>query len=232
MTTVSGEAVLRLLLLTDSALPVGSFSHSYGLETYVAAGVRTAARVRELLEVVLTEGLARADGPALVLAHRAATAGDLAALLELDELAGALRAPREWREAGAQVGKRLLGIGADLWPGSGALQAYVRAVAAGQAGGHHPVAAGVVYEAAGLSAEAAAISFLYAAIQGLVSAAVRLVPLGQSEGQRLLARLQPLVAAAAHRCLDACPADLGSFHPALEVRGMQHERLYTRLFMS
>lgn len=228
----SPELLLRLFLLTDSALPVGSFSHSYGLETYIAGGMRTAAQVEQLLETLLTEGLGRADAPLLVLAHRAAAAGDLTALLELDELAGALRVPREWREAGAQVGKRLLRLGGDLWPSATPLDAYAAAVADGRATGQHPVTAGVVYQAAALAELSAVTSFLYGAVQGLVSAAVRLVPLGQSEGQRLLARLHPRVAGVAAACLEARREELGGFMPALEIRGMQHERLYTRLFIS
>lgn len=227
------EVWLRLALLTDSALPVGAFSHSYGLETYVAHGlVRGPEQVAALLLAVLEQGLARVDGPAVALAHRAAAARDVARLSYLDELTGALRLPREWREAGMQVGRRLLTLGSGLWPHDPALAGYARAVAAGEASGHHPVAAGAVYHEAGVPAEAAVLSYLYAAVQGLVSAAVRLVPLGQTQGQRLLVELMPHVVAAARQALATREEELGGFLPALEVRGMQHERLYTRLFVS
>lgn len=230
MGTTIPDLLPRLFLLTDSALPVGSFAQSYGLETYIADGIRD---VEGLLSTYLEEALGRSDGPAMVLSYRAAARGDLTGLLELDELVGALRVPREWREAGAQVGRRLLRLGGDLWPGGPALSAYAASVAEGRAAGQHPVAAGVLYQAAALPVEWAAVSFLYSGLQGLVSAAVRLVPLGQTEGQRLLEKFRPRLAAAAERCLFVTsPDEFGAFLPGFEIRGMRHEKLYTRLFIS
>lgn len=229
MSTMNEVALLRVLQLADSALPVGSFAHSLGLETYAAAGLlQDRAVLRESLRAYLREGIAAVDGPLMVAAFRMR---ELAPLLDLDQLAGAVKAAREWREASRQVGQRLLELGAALWP-SPLLERFAAAVAGGLAEGHQAVAAGLVYQAAGLDEETAALVFGYTGLQALVSAAVRLVPLGQREGQRLLADLHGLVreaaAAARQRTLD----EIGGFSPALEIRGMQHERLYTRLFIS
>lgn len=224
-----------LFLLTDSALPIGAFSHSFGLETLIAGGVRDIQKVREILTTYLEEGLGRCDCPAAALAYRAAAAGDLDELLGLDELVNALRLPREWREAGAQMGRRLLFLATDLWGGtpSPVLTAFSEAVALGQATGQHPVAAGVVFHATGLPLDWVLCSFLYSALQGLVLAAVRLVPLGQTEGQRLLLSLHPRISLLMQKALAVKNAgDLCSFQPGLEIAGMQHECLYTRLFIS
>jgi urease accessory protein len=229
---LSQTALWRLLILSDSALPTGSFCHSYGLEAWLAGGVAHGVEeLRALLVALVREGLGGGEGPAFVLAYRAARAGRLQEALGLDQEALAMRLPAEWRRASVATGRRVLAIGTCLWP-SPFLLAYGQAVERGQASGTQPVAAAVVYQAAGIPLQPALLSYLYSAVQGLVSAAVRLVPLGQTLGLKLSALLAPEVEGAARRALATRREEMGSFLPELEIMGMQHERLPMRLFVS
>lgn len=230
---ITEAALLRLLLLSDSALPTGSFCHSHGLETYLAANAHPdVIRIRTVLAALARQGLARSEGLAFVLAYRAARGGRLQEALELDREALAMLLPAEWRQATVATGRRLLAMGAELWP-CPSLQAYLQAVERGDSPGTRPVAAAWVHQAAGIPLRPALLSYLYSAVQGLVSAVVRLAPLGQTEGIKLLsALLASEVGEAAQRALATPRWQMGSFLPEMEIMGMEHERLATRLFAS
>lgn len=231
---VTDVTCLRLLLLSDSALPTGSFCHSYGLETCLSQQRLSCdvGRVQALLAAIVREGLARGEGPAFVLAYRATARSQLQELVELDQEALAMHLPAEWRRASVATGRRLLAIGAQLWP-SPILEAYRHAVDRGDATGARPIVAAMIHQAAGIPLEPALLSYLYSAVQGLVSAVVRLAPLGQTQGVKLLSALLESELGEAAKCALATPRwQVGSFLPELEIMGMQHERLPTRLFVS
>jgi urease accessory protein len=230
------ELLPELLLLSDSALPTGGFSHSYGLETFVARGETDLAA---LLEAFIQAGLGTVECPSFVLAYRAAAGRNLKQLLELDQTAEAMKIPREWREAGAQTGRRLLVISqtlalyhdrikkAEVW------REYNSSVMAAEAPGQYPVVAGVLYQLMGFPIYAAVLSFATVSLRNIINAAVRMVPLGQTDGLKLQCLFHRQLEKTVAEALEISSLDeLGGFAPEYELAGMEHECLYTRLFIS
>ncbi len=223
------DGALHLLLAWASpALPIGAFGYSQGLEAAVADGsVRDRAGVRAFVAAVVMHGGGFVDAVLFAAAHRAVA--DPARLSDLNMLALAFRATAETRQENAQQGRALLGILLAAYP-----RPAIRAFAEAQAGA--PVALAVV---AGLAAAAHGVplgpalqAFLHALAANLVSAGVRLVPLGQTEGQQALVDLFPCLSRAGARALATAPEDLGISSIRIEEWSMHHETLYSRLFRS
>ena len=241
---LDGRLLADVLLLADSALPVGAFSHSFGLEAVFSSGSfrQGGDELEALLAAWLESEWAGVDGAAFALAHTAASRGDLAALERVDRRVHAMRLPAEWRRGASQIGRQLLRLAVQLAdrcdgtardPAASTLRAFAARVEAGAAPGQHCAAAGAVYAARGVPLHPALTAFLTSTVQSLVAVAVRLVPLGQVEGQILVRRLVDRALPLARRAAAArSPCDLGGFGPYFEIEGMNHEILETRLFIS
>jgi urease accessory protein len=212
--------LLSLLHFGDSAFPAGGYAHSFGLETYCQAGL---VRGREDLERFLVCQLEGAAGPcdatAAVGVLRAATSGDLAACHGIDETLEAMKPVREFREAAA--------LTADP-----RLVEYAGDVDKVLAPGHHAVAYGLAAAALGWMPEAAATAYLYSATALLVGAALRLLSMGQLEGQRVLWSLHPVIERVAREAAARDVSEIWSFAPGLELAGIRHAALDMRLFRS
>ncbi|MBS1181065.1 MAG: ureF [Proteobacteria bacterium] len=212
------------------AFPVGAFTYSHGLEWAVEDGtVTSAAALSTWLSDILCHGAGRSDAILLVAAFRAAADGRSDDLLEVAELAYALQPSKERRlESGAQ-GRAFATAIADTWGAptlvdlAGRLVpnpvAYPVAVATAAADHHLPLAE---------TTEA----YLTAFAANLVSAAVRAVPLGQTEGQRTIRTLAPIVSTVAADALSASLDDIGGATLRADIASMAHETQYTRLFRS
>ena len=222
-------ALYRLLTWLSPAYPVGGFSYSHGLETAVEEGlVRNRAGLAAYIGTVLQHGAGRVDGTLLVAAHRAAAQADNAALDEVARLAAAWRGTAETALESMQQGTSFVLVTQAAWP-----DARFAAFAARHGGKlAHPVAFGAAAGFAGVPLAGATLAWLAAFAANLVSAGVRLVPLGQTDGQLATAALQPIVAAAAQAALIAELDDLGTASPILDLLSMRHETQYTRLFRS
>jgi urease accessory protein len=96
----------------------------------------------------------------------------------------------------------------------------------------YPIAVGVAGAGHGIAVEPVLAAFLQAVASNLVSAGLRLIPLGQTDGQRVLAGLEPLIAGCAQRALACRLADIGSAAFRADIASMRHETQYTRLFRS
>jgi urease accessory protein len=226
----------NILLLSDSALPTGGFAHSYGMETFICRG---ATNVIGLLRTFIHEEFGKVDLPAFVIAYRATRRSDLSGLKEIDRTVNAMKIPREWREAGVQTGRRLIAISAVLDGEKHTVTAsdfwlpYCKLVESGDTPGQYAVVAGALDCLLGFSLEEAALAYAVSVLKNLISALVRLVPLGQTEGLSLQCSLhEELVVIAQKATLITNLDQLGGFAPELELAGMQHEQLYTRLFIS
>ncbi len=222
-------ALYRLMTWLSPSYPLGAFSYSHGLEYAIEAGfVRDGDGLAEWIATVLEAGAGLSDGALLAAAWSAAAARDEAALDEVAALATAWRGTAETALESAAQGAAFLATTRAAWPhpllDALALRhrgALALAVAVGVAGAAHEVPLPALLTA-----------YLHAFAANLVSAGVRLVPLGQSEGQRVIAALEPVVAAVAQH-IEATPIDaIGTAAPLVDWCSMQHETQYTRLFRS
>lgn len=228
-TIIDGAALYRLLAWLSPAYPIGAFSYSHGLETAVEDGlVCDRAELVDYIATVLRAGAGRVDGALLAAAWRAAEAGEDAALDAIADLAAAWRGTAETALETMQQGTAFVGVTQSAWPEPrfAALAArHPRRLA-------HPVAFGAAAAWHGLALRPALAGWLGAFAANLVSAGVRLVPLGQTDGQIATATLHRVVEAAADAAMAAELDAIGSAAPVLDLLSMRHETQYTRLFRS
>ena len=200
-------SLLRLLTWASPAFPTGGYAYSHGLEWAVEAGdLQTEAQALDWIDAVLSDGTGRQDA----ILMRAAYAGsDVAAL-------AAATAPSAERRAETV--------------GQGAAFALAAAVWDDVSAAAYPVAWGNLARQQGVSVDDAMLAMLHALAANLVSAAVRLVPLGQTAGLRIMAALQPTILRIARDPADDPTKDLGGACFRSDIAAMRHETQYTRLF--
>jgi urease accessory protein len=226
------ERILTALQLSDSFFPSGSFAHSSGLEAFVADGlVCDRERLVRFTESYLIGLVGRCDLLFAKLCYDAAGKGDVKEIARLDKLLHAMKLPKELRAASIQMGKQVLQVMKDLYP-SVLLRSLWQCLETRELAAHHPIMFGAVCRSIGIEMRCALLAYLYSTVSALVSAGVRLIPIGHSDGQRAVNELKPLMASMAKAVEMLGEADISAFAPALEVRAMQHERLSTRLFKS
>jgi urease accessory protein len=222
-------ALYRLMTWLSPAFPVGAFSYSSGIEWAVEAGdVGDAVSLRSWLTSMLADGSGFCDGVFLACAHRAASSDDDAQLREIAELASAFVPSRERQLETSAQGRAFIEIARAAW-NCASLDRLTSSC-----GGTivYPVAVGLVSAAHAIPLASTIHAFLHAVTSNWISAGARLVPLGQTDSQRVLAQLEPTVAATARRALAASLDDLGSANFRADLASMRHETQYTRLFRS
>jgi urease accessory protein len=229
LTKSEAAALYRLMTWLSPAFPVGGFSYSSGIEWAVEAGdVTNTATLRDWLDAMLTEGSGFCDATFLVQAFRAAEAGEDARLAKIAELAAAFVPSRERQLETTSQGRAFVEIARAAWDAEG-LDATIAACAGPLV---YPVAVGVVASSHGVPLEPTLHAFLHALVSNWISAASRLIPLGQTDSQRVLAALEAAVAATADRALNATLDELGSATFRADLASLRHETQYTRLFRS
>ncbi len=226
---LDAAALYRLLAWLSPAYPVGAFSYSGGIEWAVEAGdIRDAATLRRWLAVMIGAGTGFCDAVFFVHAHRAIAADDDAALRAVAELAAAFVSSSERLLETTAQGRAFVDATRAAWP----CPALARLEAAWRGAVALPVAVGVTCAGHGIACEPSLHAFLQALTANWISAGVRLIPLGQTDGQRVLAALEAEVAAAARRALETPLDEAGSCAFRADIAGMRHETQYTRLFRS
>jgi urease accessory protein len=228
MPTSTEDVLYRLMTWLSPSYPVGGYSYSHGLEYAVEIGlVRDAAALEIWVETVATQGAGQSDAVLFAAAHRAASKDDREALDEIVALASAWRGTSETaRESDAQ-GSAFIATTLAAWP---------RPELGAFAGRHGSIAFAVAVAATcachRVPLELALTGYLHAFAANLVSAGLRLIPLGQSDGQRVIARLEPCIVRAVQFACTTTLDAAGTAAPLVDWCSMKHETQYTRLFRS
>jgi urease accessory protein len=228
---ISGPGLQRLLAWLSPSFPVGAFSYSHGLEWAVEDGsVTDAATLAAWLGDILRHGAGRTDAILFVQAYRAARDDDAPALRDLVELAAAFQPSKERHLEATAQGRAFLSTITAAWP-SARLAGLLEAIPS-----HPPityaVAVAMTAAANDIPAAPALMAYLAAFVANLVSAGVRAIPIGQTDGQRIIASTVPLIEATAVAALTAELDQLGGAVLRADIASMKHETQYTRLFRS
>jgi len=226
------SSLLHLLHLSDPSLPIGSFSHSNGLETYVQEGiVFNKATAKEFVWQQLSQNIHFTDAALTSLAFDAAAKNDLATALKLDALCHASKLASETRTASFKLGTRLLKI-FELEPSFTLPAQFHQKIKTGQAQGHYCIAFGLLASAMNARKEESLTGFYYNAATASITNAVKLIPLGQQDGQELLLSLFPKIQELVQWNMAPAIDRIGFCCSGFDIRCMQHEQLYSRIYMS
>ena len=220
---------LYMLQICDSLFPIGAFTLSNGLETYVQRG---AVHSPETLAAYLADYLALAPYQELGVAALAMQyASELENWQRLDRLYTACRAPMEVRQGSAKLCMRLIKAAEQIAPVE-SLREYRACIADGTCTGQHPIAVGLFAAAHKVKMQEALSIYGYSLLSGLTTHAAKCVPLRQLEAQRVLRESFPRLLDAVQTALSVTEDEIGIGGPAFDILAMQHETLYSRLYMS
>lgn len=224
---LNNSALLCLLQLASPALPVGAYSYSEGLEALIDKGViDNQASLCSWIEQELCYGTIRMEAAVMLRAAQSFSSSDLAALSAWNAWLSAARETEELRQQSWQMGQSLLRLLTDLQP---ELKSVASAV-------DHPcnyaVAFGIAAAHWQIDAETVVIGYLHSWASNLIGAGVKLIPLGQTSGQRLLLGLRDLLIQVTQEVVALDDNDLSSCGWGLALASMAHETQYTRLFRS
>lgn len=243
-----------LMQLAGGTFPSGGFSQSWGLETYVAQGrIKSAEAFRDFVESYLSTTISRCEGPILCEAYKLAGAWNsegacssaetrdpigfsasaedmaLAEITALEELSCACKVTRESRESSLRMGKAFLRITADILDDKrmDALKRQFRGN-----GMTYPVVFGIACSFLNVDLEEAVRAFVFSTVNGLVQSAVKLIPLGNTEAQKVLLKLQPEMERSVQEALAWPVEQISNFCPGFDIASILHETLPVRLYMS
>ncbi|MFC9541808.1 urease accessory protein UreF [Lysinibacillus sp. NPDC056959] len=230
--TLTDLSILHLLQIHDSAFPIGSYTHSYGMETYIQRDlIRTKEQLIQFCKAYLMQNLVYGDAIIIQESFHAAVSKDEARLKKLDELCGAMKLAKESRDASVNVGKQFVRTVAPLVENP-FIEQWKEKIEREEVKGHYAVLYGIYCEEFGINVYHAIMTFMYASISGLVQNAVRSVPFGQNTGVQALHELLAYVEQAAKKVIDLTIDDLANNALGIELASMKHEFLFSRLFIS
>ncbi len=239
MTTLTDAALLQLMWLASPALPVGGFSYSEGLEAAVEAGlVRDESTAGDWLVDQLQLSLARGDLAVIASVVTASRDGNTERIAALDAWVRQTRETSELRQQTEQMGRSLAqwrqsaGWAAEGTAASSRESAGVAARTRPTEDQTYPVAFALAAAATSASPRQVALTFAFGWAENMMQSAIKSVPLGQSSGQRILARLAADIPAAVDHALTLDDDRRQAFSPMLAILSAQHEIQYSRLFRS
>jgi urease accessory protein len=226
---------LRLLQISDSALPIGGYTHSWGLEAAIARGlVQGAESLEQFVRDWLWYALGPLEGVVVSVCCKAGAAEEWATLAQANLLLSASIAPPSLRSACREMGEQLLSLSSTWgWSARG-----IAAFAAGTPGGpdfgiwNHPAVFGLLGALAGGSPVESLQAYLHQAVMGMIGAGVRAIPVGHTHGQQMIAYLHEEIMHLAEAFASRPLASAGNSCPFYEVLCDEQTRLYSRVFRS
>ncbi|WP_414550812.1 urease accessory protein UreF [Anabaena sp. CCY 0017] len=225
--TLTDPNFLYILQLASPSLPVGAYSYSEGLEMLVEKGIISdQVSLKHWLEAELHYGAVRLDAAVMVRSVKSATIGDISGLCRWNMWLSAARETQELRASSWQMGRSLTQLLGKLQPD---IIPLVNAVGNPC---NYAIAFGIAVTHWQIDIKAALLAYLHNWASNLITAGVKLIPLGQTAGQKLLLELQPLISTAVAEILALKDDELSCCSWGLSLASMQHETQYTRLFRS
>jgi urease accessory protein len=228
---VTATHLARMLQFGDSMFPIGGFSFSGGLESAIQKRVVTDVASLGQFTRTAMEQAARGDGIAVVCAHRAAMAGDLAELLRIDSRVHARKLSGETRTMSTRMGRKFTELGAHV-TGAATMQDWRAQVLSGATPGCYPVALAIHFAAMGLSARDVFVVHQYGVVATILGAALRLMRISHVDTQRLLFELNADVDAPYATAAAASLDDMAGFAPLADILAAVHVKAHVRLFMN
>lgn len=223
---------LHLLHLCDPTLPIGGFSHSSGLETYTQKEiVNSPETMNVFLTQILSHSILNNEAAFVSLVYEACSNQNWDRILELDTLCQASKLTKEIRNASQKLGTRLMKIFNPTIQSPITFQ-IEEAVKNKEMFGHYCILFGIYAHELKISKKEALEGFFYNTAIGYITNAVKLIPLSQDSGQKLLFEILPLLEELTEKALAPNEALLGKSSVGFDIRSMQHENLYSRLYMS
>lgn len=224
--------LFHLLQICDSNFPSGAFSHSYGLETYIQENKITDKKTFLIaLKQFLQTQFVYTDGMACRLAYEALKTQEMEYVWRIDKELNALAMAKETRNGNRRVGRQLVKVMNQLFS-NGHLNLYQTMIRDKQVYGHSSIVFAMVCLELDIDLETTLSAYLFATTSSLVQNAVRGIPIGQTDGQKILVLLQPYFKEKVKQILSLDEEEFGAGAPGLEIAQMLHEQLSVRLFMS
>jgi urease accessory protein len=224
---IDSTHVLSLLQLASPALPVGAYSYSEGLETLVENGmIENELSLKHWLEQELRYGAIRLEAAVMIRAHQSAMLGDIEALCYWNSWLSAARETEELRQQSWQMGRSLMRLLLELQPQSASVIDAVGTPC------NFAIAFGIAAANWKIDLSNALLGYLHSWATNLITGGVKLIPLGQTAGQKLLLELQVNLSCATEEILALEDDNLNSCGWGLGLASMAHEIQYTRLFRS
>jgi urease accessory protein len=230
ITIMGSEKLFHLLQLAGGTFPTGGFSQSWGLETYVSEEtIADGQQFVEFSRMYLDRVIESFEGPVYCVAYDLSIDWAEPGLLELEELVLAMKLTKETKTAGIRTGKALLRMAGEILNDEKLKRYYEKNKDLGIS---YPVAFGMVCARLEIGKEEGLKALIFSTINSLTQSAVKLIPLGNTEAQYLMASLYPLMEECAAHAMQKQIEEIENFSPGLDIASMRHEALQTRLYMS
>lgn len=228
----NAESLLLLFQVMGSTYPVGGYSHSFGLETYICKKeIQNVSDLREYIVWTLKQNYLHFEGTAFCLAYEAGMAGDEEKWLQLDMENTAMRLSKENRQASLKMGQAFYRTAKAVF-GEEKMSGCYEHLKKSRRLGNYSVAVGYWAGVSGIPLRESLQAFIFNGVNNLVQVGIKTIPLGQSESQSMLYSVYPQILETVEKLLSQGTWEVINFVPAQDILSMQHERLYTRLYMS
>ena len=227
----ASSSLARALQFGDSMFPIGGFSFSCGLESAIQKGVVVDAATLHAFTRTAVEQAARGDGIALIIAHHTAVAGDVDALIAIDQQVYARKLSGELRTMSVRTGKKFTELGVQVI-GAPLLYTWRECIETSATPGCYPVALAINFAVQGLSAREAFVVHQYGLATAILGAALRLMKVSHIETQKILYDLAGQAAAAYEIAATARLSDMSGYAPLTEILAAVHAKAHVRLFMN